>query len=129
MKITVPDAKPFKIGMLPPGDVTPTFGQTGNAQYSQTFGPIAEGLSFYTGGGTYDPEGVDRVESYIEGSALTDRESRYLRAYGIGSSENFNAALSYLSKQKQNEDVISRSSGLNLFFSDPGLHASIFSTL
>jgi len=126
MKITVPDAKPFKIGMLPPSDVTPTFGQTGNAQYSQTFGPIAEGLKFYTREGTYDPDAVNRVENYIEGTTLTDREARYLRAYGIGSADNFTSALSHLDKQKQNEDVISRSSGLNLFFSDPGLHASVF---
>ena len=125
MKITVPDPKPFAIGRVPFGGVTPTLGQTGNAQYSRTFGPVIEGNKFYTSQSEYDPDSVDRVERYIEQNGMSDRDARYLRAYGIGSEDNFYSAVDHLKKQRQDEDVLGRSSGLNFFLTDPAVHLSL----
>lgn len=124
MKITAQPSK-IKIGVAPPMGVTPSFGQTGNAQYGKVFMPVIEGLKFYTGEEVYDPDSIDRVERTIETGSYTREEQRLLRAYGVGSENNLATGIAAVERQRNYNDVISRSTGVNLFFTDPALHGSL----
>ena len=125
MKITVPEARPFNIGRQPMQSTVPTIGQTGNAQYGRIFNPIKNQLNFYSRISTYDPESIDRVETVIEKQGFNEEDARYLRLFGIGSQDNFISALEFIQKRRDNYSVLNRSTGLNLFLTDPSLHASI----
>ena len=125
MKLTIPDAEPFAIGRQPVQSTVPSIGQTGNAQYGRLFNPIINQLNFYGGASTYDPESIDRVESIIERQGITGDDARYLRTFGIGSQDNFNAALEFIKNKQNNYSILNRSTGLNLFLTDPSLHASV----
>ena len=125
MKITVPEARPFNIGRQPMQSTVPTIGQTGNAQYGRIFNPIKNQLNFYSRISTYDPESIDRVETVIEKQGFNEEDARYLCLFGIGSQDNFISALEFIQKRRDNYSVLNRSTGLNLFLTDPSLHASI----
>ena len=125
MKLVIPEAEPFLIGRQPMQSTVPSIGQTGNAQYGRLFNPIRNQWNFYSDVSTYDPESVDRVETIIEMQGFNEEDARYLRLFGIGSQDNFNAALKFIENRQQNYDVLNRSTGLNLFVTDPSLHASI----
>jgi hypothetical protein len=125
MKIVVPEAEPFNVGRQPVQSTVPTLGQTGNAQYGRLFNPIKNQLNFYSRASTYDPESIDRVETIIEKQGLNEEDARYLRLFGIGSQDNFTSALEFIQKRRDNYSVLNRSTGLNLFLTDPSLHASI----
>ena len=125
MKLTIPEAEPFNIGRQPVQSTVPSIGQTGNAQYGRLFNPIINQLNFYSRATTYDPESIDRVESIIETQGFTGDDARYLRTFGVGSQDNFNAALKFIQNRRDNYSVLNRSTGLNLFLTDPSLHASV----
>jgi hypothetical protein len=126
MRITVPEAREFQLGRTP-SDRTVPFGATLGAQYGRVFDPVFSQLSYYTGTPTeYDPDSIERVESYIQMNGLSDRDARYLRIYGLGSQENFQAALEFNKRDAERRDVLDRSTGLNLFVSDPAIHVSFF---
>ena len=125
MKLVIPEAEPFLIGRQPMQSTVPSIGQTGNAQYGRLFNPIRNQWNFYSDVSTYDPESVDRVETIIEMQGFNEEDARYLRLFGIGSQDNFNSALKFIENRRQNYDVLNRSTGLNLFLTDPSLHASI----
>lgn len=124
MRITVPEAREFQSGRTL-SDRTVSFGATLSAQYGRIFDPVTSQLSYYSGTQTeYDPDSIERVESYIQMNGLSDQDARYLRIYGLGSQENFQAALEFTGRDAERRDVLERSSGVNLFLSDPALHAS-----
>jgi len=125
MKITVPEARPFNIGRQPMQSTVPTVGQTGNAQYGRIFNPIKNQLNFYSRISTYDPESIDRVETVIEKQGFNEEDARYLRLFGIGSQDNFLSALEFIKNRNDNQSILNRSTGLNLFLTDPSFHASI----
>ena len=125
MEITVPKALPFNTGGRLPTREAPTLGETGNAQYGKIFNPIVNQLNFYTRTSTYDPDSQERIEDFIKGNELNENDARYLRSFGIGSSENFSAALKFIENRRKNQSVLNRSTGLNLFVTDPSLHVSL----
>lgn len=125
MKIIVPEAEPFDVDPIGADLPTPSYGQTGNAQFGNVFNPIKEGLDFYTGEEVYDSNSVDRIERFIENGSLSPRHQKYLRKYGVGSEDNFTAALAHIERENNNNEILSRSTGANLLSSDPALIASL----
>jgi|TARA_R100001463_G_scaffold5943_4_gene19938 hypothetical protein len=125
MEITVPKALPFNTGGRLPKTEAPTLGETGNAQYGKIFNPIKNQLNFYTRTSTYDPDSQERIEDFIKVNELNENDARYLRSFGIGSPENFSAALKFIENRRKNYSVLNRSTGLNLFVTDPSLHVSL----
>ena len=120
MDITVPAPQPLKTGRVKAESVTPSFGQTGNAQFTRAFKqPLTELKSFMSTQDVYDPESVGRVEDYIKQNPMSNEAKRFLRRNGIGSEQNFNAALESIQKNASAADIMSRSTGLNLMLSDP----------
>ena len=120
MDITVPAPQPLKTGRVKAESVTPSFGQTGNAQFTRAFKqPLTELKSFMSTQDVYDPESVGRVEDYIKENPMGNEAKRFLRRNGIGSEQNFNAALESIQKNASAADIMSRSTGLNLMLSDP----------
>jgi len=125
MRINVPNAQPFITDPLLP-NVTPTLGQTGNAQYGRTFAPILGSLRFYTSEGSYDPSALSAAQDYVDSRPdLTDSESRRILTFGIGNSDNLAHEINFIEEQRERESVIARSTGLNLLATDPTLHLSV----
>jgi len=125
MRIVVPETRPFNVGRQPVQSTVPTLGQTGNAQYGRIFNPIKNQLNFYSRISTYDPESIDRVETVIKKQGFNEEDARYLRLFGIGSQDNFLSALEFIKNRNDNQSILNRSTGLNLFLTDPSFHASI----
>lgn len=123
MEFVVPPAKPFPEGRVE-GDGAASFGQTGNAQYGNVFNPITNQLKFFTATDTFDPESLNIVEDYIKKNNLPEKDANYMRSFGIGNQDNFLASIKFLEQQAENKDIMNRSTGLNLFLTDPALHAS-----
>ena len=122
MDIFVPKPKPLSEDRAKTDAVTPSFGQTARANVRSRFGsgqPLAELKTFTNPVDVYDPDSVDRVEAHINGNLLSSDEQRFLRRNGIGSEQNFNAALENISKKRRDQDVLSRSSGAAIMASDP----------
>ena len=120
MEISVPAPQPFETGRRKAGGVTPRLGQTGNAQWTALFGPIANEMGTFTRETEpFDPNSVDRVESYIDDNAMSNEDKRYLRRNGIGNEANFNLTLQAIKKKHVDRDVLARSSGAALMVTDP----------
>lgn len=125
MRINVPDPVPFNTDPTLPS-VTPTLGQTGNAQYGRIFSPIPNSLRFYTSEGEYNPNALAEAQDYVGSrSDLTDQERRRILTFGVGSEDNLAYEINFLEAQRERESVIARSTGLNLFVTDPALHFSL----
>ena len=124
MDIKVPPAKPFVSQKGQNADVRPTLGQTTNALWGDVFNPIATELQTYTRN-DFEPDSVDRVESYIERNPMSNEDARFLRRNGIGSEVNFNATLNSLSRTNQYKETIARSSTANVMIGHPTTAASI----
>lgn len=125
MKINVPQRRPFDTDPALPF-VEPTLGQTANAQYGRVFDPISESLRFYTSPGEYDPETLAASQDYANSRTdLTDAERRRILTFGVGSQDNLAYEIQFLEDQRNRQNTISRSSGLNLFITDPSLHFSL----
>ena len=104
----------------------PSFGQTLSSQYSRIIDPIANQNKFYTStSGDYDADSIPRVEEFIVKQNLGDEDARYLRTFGIGNLDNFQSAMKFIENRSTNRDILSRSTGVNLFLSDPSLHFSL----
>jgi len=124
MRLNVPQPRPLPSGPDIPS-ATPTYGQTANAQFSNLFGPMSQGLDFYTQTGGYEPNAVESAEAYVEAHPeLTDSERHIILTQGLGSANLTNAA-SYVTHRRQVQDTMSRATGLNLFFSDPAVMFSV----
>lgn len=125
MKINVPQPQTVQINPVLP-DVTPTFGQTGNAQYGRIFDPIAESLRFYTKNSDYDADSIENAQTYVNSRPdLSQSEARRILTFGIGSPDNLANEIKFIEDQRKRQSTITRSSGVNRFFSDPSLHFSI----
>lgn len=126
MDITVPAAQPLQSGRVKATSVTPSLGQTGNAQFTKFLNqPFTELNSFTSTLDVYDPDSISRVEDYINKNPMSTESQRFLRRNGIGSEQNFNAALQSIAKTSNASDVLSRSTGLNLMISDAANIASL----
>ena len=125
MRINVPNPIPFA-DQAPLPNVTATLGQTRNAQYGSVFSPIAESLRFYTSSGEYDPTILSYAQDYIDSRGdLSDQERRRLYTFGVGNRDNLAHEINFVERQREFQDVIVRSTGLNLFVTDPALHFSL----
>lgn len=111
---------------MPKERQSPTLGETFKSNWSKTFSPIVEQNKFFTETEIYDPDSVDRVETFIVDNDLNRQEQQYLRMFGIGNTKNFFSAVEYIKKQKINKDILNRSSGGALMISDPSVALSIF---
>jgi len=123
------ELRPSQI-ILPEGQqkhnrLTTTFGDTLSAQFGRTFGPAMAELSYYTSKSDYDPESLDRVENYINQNAITGANAHYLRSFGIGSLDNFQAALQHIARQEEVRNDLDASTGANLFVTDLGTLVSL----
>lgn len=111
-----------KIGdRLPLERRNPTLGETFKANWGRVISPIIEQNKFYTQE-TYDPE--DRVNPYIENNDLSKSEEEHLRLFGIGGAKRFVSAVDYIKKQRIRNDILNRSSGGALIFTDPSIALS-----
>jgi hypothetical protein len=125
MKINVPERRSFPTDPTLPY-VQPSLGQTGNAQYGRVFSPIANSLRFYTSGGEYDADSIANAQEYVNSrNDLSDAEQRRILTFGIGSQDNLAHEINFIEAQRNRQDVISRSSGLNIFITHPSLHFSL----
>jgi hypothetical protein len=125
MRINVPQPRPIQVNPVLP-DVTPSLGQTGNAQYGRVFNPIMQSLSFYTSDGNYDAESISNAQAYVDSRPdLTDSEARRILVFGIGNPDNLANEIDFIERQRETQSVIARSSGVNLFVTDPTLHFSL----
>jgi hypothetical protein len=118
------EIRPSQI-ILPEGQqqhkrLTTTFGDTLSAQLGRTFGPAMAELNYYTSKSDYDPESLDRVENYIDQNSITGANAHYLRSFGIGSLDNFQAALRHIARQEEVRNDLDASTGANLFVTDLG---------
>lgn len=102
-----------------------TFGDTLSAQFGRTFGPALNELNFYTSKSDYDPESLNRVESYIKQNGVVGADAHYLRSFGIGSLDNFQSAVSHLARQREVRNDLDASTGANLFVTDLGTLVSL----
>ena len=124
MDITVPAAQRLKTGRVKATSVTASFGQTLDAQYTKLLDrPITELKSFASD--IYDPDSVGRVEDYINENPMSAQNQRFLRRNGIGSEQNFTAALQSIARTNSAADILSRSTGLNLQITDAANTASL----
>jgi hypothetical protein len=105
--------------------LTTTFGDTLSAQFGRTFGPAMAELGYYTSKSDYDPESLDRVENYIDQNSITGANAHYLRSFGIGSLDNFQAALQHIARQEEVRNDLDASTGANLFVTDIGTLVSL----
>jgi hypothetical protein len=125
MKINVPERRSFTTDPTLPY-VQPSLGQTGNAQYGRVFSPVANSLRFYTSGGEYDADSIANAQEYVNSrNDLSDAEQRRILTFGIGSQDNLAHEINFIEAQRNRQDVISRSSGLNIFITHPSLHFSL----
>ena len=123
------EIRPSQI-ILPEGQqqhkrLTTTFGDTLSAQLGRTFGPAMAELNYYTSKSDYDPESLDRVENYIDQNSITGANAHYLRSFGIGSLDNFQAALRHIARQEEVRNDLDASTGANLFVTDLGTLVSL----
>ena len=100
-------------------------GQTFNAQWGRLIGPIAEGNQYWMDLPEFNEEGIRLVEDAIEGGNFTASEQRHLRLYGTGGQEYLEDAIQYLNSQRSYQQTLDRSTGLNLFLTDPATGVSM----
>ena len=126
MEIIVPEPKPFDEKPKGPIDQAPaTFGETAKSNFNKYIDPIIAQNQVFLSKGPYDPNAISRVEDFIEENGISGESAQYLRTFGIGSQENFLAANEFLEKRDRTRSILDRSTGLNLFASDPLVYASI----
>jgi uncharacterized coiled-coil protein SlyX len=120
MDIKVPAPLPFSSERRKSKDNQASFGQTGNAQWSATLGPIRNELSAFTRETEeFDPDGVDRVEQYLENNAMSPDDARYLRRNGSLNQNAFALTLQTIKKKNADRDIMARSSADALMITDP----------
>ena len=124
MKITVPAPLPYSDDR-PEAFGKPSFGQTGNANFGKTFGPIVNQLQFFNSD-EYDPDVRGEAEDYIEANDLNATDAEYIRRFGIGSSDNLSNAIAFTQKRALDHDTIENSTGINWLVTDPVNLASVF---
>ena len=100
-------------------------GQTFNAQWGRLIGPIAEGNQYWMDLPEFNEEGIRLVEDAIEGGNFTASEQRHLRLYGTGGQEYLEDAIQYINSQRSYQQTLDRSTGLNLFLTDPATGVSM----
>jgi hypothetical protein len=124
--IEIPLAPVYSQTQGKPRDIKKTsYGQAFNAQSRRLFSAPLQQLKFYTSDTPYDPDSNDRIETYIENNDLYSQDAQYLRAYGIGSEENFLSALDYISRKNRDKESMNNASILTAFVSDPLLPVTI----
>ena len=127
-EVKITPSAPFVKGppALPKDREGPSFGETFSANWSKVFSPIIEQNKFFTNSEVYDPESQERVDNYIDSNDLSRNEEQHLKMFGIGSPERFAQSVEYITKQRINNDILNRSSGGALMFSDPSIALSFF---
>ena len=128
MEIIVPEPEKFDFKRRRVSTTTSTLGENLKAQYGNIINPIISQNEFYSGAGgeeVYDQNSISRVEDYINDNGIVGPEADELRAFGIGSLENFQSTLRSIEEKQKNLENLSRASTLNLIVSDPALHVSL----
>lgn len=111
--------------ILPPENLNPSLTDTFRSQWGSLISPIASQLNFYTSDSGFNPAISTQVEDYIQRKGLGKDDANYLRSFGIGSEENFAYAVSFINSRRYNKEVITNSSGLALFVTDPTIGVSL----
>ena len=127
-EIEIKPSAPFVKGKppLPRDREGPSFGETFSSNWSKVLSPIVDQNKFFTNSEVYDPESQERVDNYIGSNDLSKGEEQHLKMFGIGSAERFAESVDYITKQRINNDILNRSSGGALIFSDPSVALSFF---
>ena len=127
-EIEIKPSAPFVKGKppLPRDREGPSFGETFSSNWSKVLSPIVDQNKFFTNSEVYDEESQVRVDNHIDSNDLSKGEEQHLKMFGIGSAERFAESVNYIRKQRINNDILNRSSGGALIFSDPSVALSFF---
>tara|TARA_R100000951_G_scaffold101222_1_gene92525 strand:+ start:3554 stop:7144 length:3591 start_codon:yes stop_codon:yes gene_type:complete len=109
-----------------PKDIVGTsYGQALAAQTRKIVAAPINQFNYFTSNKPYDPDSIDRIETHIENNDLYAQDAQYLRSYGLGSEENFVAALDYIARKNRDKEAMNNASTLTAFVSDPLLPITI----
>ena len=113
-----------KIGdRLPLERRNPTLGETFKSNWTRVISPIIEQNKFYMQK-EYDENSLERVNTHIKNNDLSVSEEEHLKLFGIGSPERFVDAVKHIKNQRIRNDILNRSSGGALIFTDPSIALS-----